>query len=158
MIKVYLFDWGDTLMVDFPDVEGKMRDWDVVKAVPGAKHALKILSKKAQIYIATAAANSSELDIHAAFERVGLSKYITGYFCKANVGFTKGKPEFLTSIFESLSTPLENIAMVGDNFEKDIQPAIDAGIQSFWFTTTSPVVIPEHVTVIKNLSELYEDL
>jgi len=45
MIDVYLFDWGDTLMVDFPGVPGKMCNWDVVEAVDGAKEALEHLSK-----------------------------------------------------------------------------------------------------------------
>lgn len=40
MISVYLFDWGDTLMVDFPDSTGKMCEWETVQAVSGAKEAL----------------------------------------------------------------------------------------------------------------------
>ena len=63
VINIYLFDWGDTLMVDFPDVIGKMCDWEIVKAVSGAKEALDVLSKHSQIYIATGAADSTELEI-----------------------------------------------------------------------------------------------
>ncbi|TON05786.1 hydrolase, partial [Vibrio parahaemolyticus] len=36
MSKVYLFDWGDTLMNDFPDQTGKMCDWENIQAVNGA--------------------------------------------------------------------------------------------------------------------------
>ena len=32
MTEIFLFDWGDTLMVDFPGVPGKMCDWDKVEA------------------------------------------------------------------------------------------------------------------------------
>lgn len=39
MKDVFLFDWEDTLMVDFPGVPGKMCDWDVVQAVAGAEKA-----------------------------------------------------------------------------------------------------------------------
>ncbi|MBD1571604.1 HAD family hydrolase, partial [Aliivibrio sp. S10_S31] len=28
MRKAYLFDWGDTLMVDFPNTQGKMCNWE----------------------------------------------------------------------------------------------------------------------------------
>jgi phosphoglycolate phosphatase-like HAD superfamily hydrolase len=94
-MNIYLFDWGDTLMVDFPDVIGKMCDWEVVKAVSGAKEALEVLSKHSQIYVATGAADSTELEIKLAFERVGLSQFISGSFCKANLGLSKGSPEFL---------------------------------------------------------------
>ena len=154
-INVYLFDWGDTLMVDFPSVTGKMCDWEVVEAVNGAKEALDALSKHSQIYVATGAADSTELEIKRAFERVGLNQFISGYFCKANLGLSKGTPEFLNSILEKLKIPSENVAMVGDNFEKDIKPAISAGIQSFWFTRNDIKSVPNNVKVIKQLSELY---
>jgi len=142
-------------MVDFPSVTGKMCDWEVVEAVNGAKEALDALSKHSQIYVATGAADSTELEIKRAFERVGLNQFISGYFCKANLGLSKGTPEFLNSILEKLKIPSENVAMVGDNFEKDIKPAISAGIQSFWFTRNDIKSVPNNVKVIKQLSELY---
>jgi len=142
-------------MVDFPSVTGKMCDWEVVEAVNGAKEALEALSKHSQIYVATGAADSTELEIKRAFERVGLNQFISGYFCKANLGLSKGTPEFLNSILEKLKIPSENVAMVGDNFEKDIKPAISAGIQSFWFTRNDIKTVPNNVKVIKQLSELY---
>jgi putative hydrolase of the HAD superfamily len=70
-IEIYLFDWGDTLMVDFPGVSGKMCDWDIVEAVDGSREVLEHLARHAQIYIATGAAESTELDIRKAFDRVG---------------------------------------------------------------------------------------
>lgn len=155
MIKIYLFDWGDTLMVDFPGVTGKMCDWEIVEAVTGAREALEVLSKHAQIYIATGAADSTELEIKRAFERVGLSQFITGYFCKANLGRSKGNPEFLNSILDKLKIPSENVAMVGDNYDKDIKPAIAAGIQPVWFTNNEIESVPDNVKVIKQLSALY---
>ena len=155
VINVYLFDWGDTLMVDFPSVTGKMCDWEVVEAVAGAKDALEALSKHSQIYVATGAADSTELEIKRAFERVGLNQFISGYFCKANLGLSKGTPEFLNSILEKLKIPSINVAMVGDNFEKDIKPAISAGIQPFWFTEKDIESVPTNVKVIKQLSALY---
>ena len=120
VINVYLFDWGDTLMVDFPGVTGKMCDWEIVEAVTGAKETLEELSKQSKIYIATGAADSTELEIQQAFERVGLSQYITGYFCKANLGLSKGSPEFLESILDKLKVPSSSVAMVGDNLVKDM--------------------------------------
>ena len=153
MIKIYLFDWGDTLMVDFPEVSGKMCDWEVVEAVSGAKDALAVLSKHSQIYIATGAADSTELEIKQAFDRVGLSKFISGYFCKANLGLSKGTPQFLNAILATLKASPVNVAMVGDNFEKDIQPALSVGIQPFWLTDKE--LEPNNVKAIKELSELY---
>ena len=155
MIKVYLFDWGDTLMVDFPNITGKMCDWEIVEAVTGAKKTLEVLSEHSQIYIATGAADSTEFEIQRAFERVGLSQFISGYFCKANLGLSKGNPEFLKIILGKLKVPSENVAMVGDNFDKDIKPALAVGIQPYWFTDKNIETAPDNVKVISQLRALY---
>jgi putative hydrolase of the HAD superfamily len=142
-------------MVDFPGVTGKMCDWEIVEAVTGAKETLEELSKQSQIYIATGAADSTEVEIQRAFERVGLNQFISGYFCKANLGLSKGSPEFLESILDKLKVPSSSVAMVGDNLDKDIKPALATGIQPFWFTDKSIEPAPANVKVIKQLSALY---
>jgi len=132
MKNVYLFDWGDTLMVDFQDQQGKMCHWSKVQAVDGALEVLAELSKNNLIYVATNAADSTETEIQEAFERVGLAQYIDGYFCKANLDIGKGTPEFFGRIIKSLNVSPEMITMVGDSFENDIAPAISAGIHVIW--------------------------
>ncbi len=154
MKDIYLFDWGNTLMVDFPGVPGKMRDWDVVQAVDGAKEALSCLSKKADLYIATGASESTESDIKAAFSRVALDHYITGYFCKANLRIEKGTSDFLMKILTNLSILPEQATMVGDSYDKDIQPALDVGMNAVWLSETSADTMPDNVRVIRSLVEL----
>ena len=154
MKEVYLFDWGDTLMVDIPGVDGKMCDWNTVEAVDGAFETLEHLSRTATIYIASAAAESSEMDIQKALDRVALSQFISGYFCKANLGFGKGDPEFLPAIIEKLDQPASYITMVGDSLEKDVLPAVAAGIRSVWFSNASMDDAPENIRVIGSLREL----
>ena len=155
MSKVYLFDWGDTLMVDFPDQMGKMCEWVNVKAVDGARQTLEALSKKNQIYVATNAANSDESDIKLAFERVGLSPFIAGYFCKANLGIGKGTPDFFHRVVGALNVDSKSVIMVGDSYDKDIEPAIKAGIQAIWFNPEGKVIQVSHrVKQIKHLSEV----
>jgi FMN phosphatase YigB (HAD superfamily) len=56
---------------------------------------------------------------------------------------------------EKLKIPTDNVAMVGDNFEKDIKPAIAVGIQPFWFREKYTESVPDNVKVIKQLSALY---
>jgi FMN phosphatase YigB (HAD superfamily) len=43
--------------------------------------------------------------------------------------------------------------MVGDNFDKDIAPALAAGIKPVWLTA-SVSTAPDGVTIIGSLSEL----
>ena len=74
MTSAYLFDWGDTLMVDFPGVAGKMCDWEVLEVVAGAEQTLAHLSQAGPLYIAINAAESNEAEIENAFERVGLAR------------------------------------------------------------------------------------
>ena len=155
MTKVYLFDWGDTLMIDFPEKSGKMCDWETVQAVDGALEVLRELSIHNKVYVATNAADSSEADIKAAFDRVGLSQYIAGYFCKANLGIGKGSPDFFEKIVEVLGVDPKSVVMVGDRYDNDIAPAITVGINTIWFNpskqSTSAV---DNVKQISHLSEI----
>ena len=153
MIDTYLFDWGDTLMVDFPGAPGKMCDWKVVQTVDGAPEALKFLSQSAKIYVATGAEESSESEIKWAFSRVGLDEFVSGYFCKSNVGLPKGSPEFLEAILNRLGLPASRTAVVGDSFVKDIKPAMRLGIKPIWLTQENAPRGTE-VRVIRSLREL----
>lgn len=155
MVKVYLFDWGNTLMVDNPNSAGKMCDWEKVEAIKGAKETLAALSKHSQIYIATGAADSTEQEVQKAFERVDLSQFIAGYFCKANLGLSKGNPEFLQAILSKLKIPAAHVAMVGDNFDKDIKPALAVGVQPYWFTNKKTDTVPNNIKIINELTSLY---
>ena len=154
MIKAYLFDWGDTLMVDFPGQSGKMCDWKRVEAIDGAAEALAYLSRTAKIYVATGAADSTESDIERAFSRVGLDRFLSGYFCQANVGHRKGSQEFLLAILARLELEASRVAMVGDSLEKDITPAIEAGIQPVWLTSEANGA-PAGTRLVRSLHELY---
>lgn len=142
-------------MVDLPDTQGKMCDWDTVKAVDGAFETLESLSRTARIYVATGAEESTELDISKALERVGLSQFISGYFCKANLGVSKGDPGFLPAIVEKLERSPSCMAMVGDDLEKDILPALAAGIKAIWLTESGRPTVPAKVHAVSHLRELY---
>ncbi len=130
---VYLFDWGDTLMVDFPGVPGRMCDWDRVAAVEGAQAALRALSAQAKLYVATNAVESRPEEIESAFKRVELAEYISGYFCRYNTGFSKPDVRFYQSILSQLDSRPQKTVMVGDNIENDIGPCISLGMNAIWF-------------------------
>lgn len=157
MTEIYLFDWGDTLMVDFPGVPGKMCEWETVAAVEGAEDALRELSRVAKIYIATGAANSNETEIKAAFSRVHLDQYISGYFCKANLGIKKGSPAFLSKILLKLGKYADQVTMVGDSLKMDIEPARELGIHAIWLSKEPVSIRMEGVQVISSLRELAAD-
>ena len=55
-------------MVDTPGIAGKMCDWEHVETIKFAEEALKKISLKSSVYIATAAVESSPEDIEKAFK------------------------------------------------------------------------------------------
>ncbi len=142
-------------MVDFPGVPGKMCAWDVVQAVEGAEEALKCLSKHAEIYVATRTSKSTETGIKAALSRVGLDRYISGYFCRSNLGIDKGSPAFFSCILDKLGKQPGQVTMVGDSLSKDIIPALTLGINVVWFCKDKPARQSNDIRVIYSLEELY---
>ncbi|MCF7505097.1 HAD family hydrolase [Vibrio sp. L3-7] len=159
LTKTVLFDWGNTLMIDFPDAPGKMCDWETVEEVSGAQALLSELSKHHNIYIATNAADSSKDDIIRAFERVGLSQYINGYFCKASIGLSKYDSGFYPAIIAKLGVKPQDVTMVGDTLAKDIYPALEAGLQAIWLNSSGKKLSESdlaNVVQIQYLSELLE--
>ena len=157
LTKTVLFDWGNTLMIDFPGAQGKMCDWETVQEVSGAQALLAELSKHHNIYIASNAADSSKTDIIRAFERVGLSQYIDGYFCKASIGLSKYEPGFYPAIISQLGIKPQEITMIGDTLEKDIYPALEAGLQAVWLNTEGAITDTSlSIVEVQNLTELLE--
>lgn len=153
MAQVYLFDWGDTLMVDFTDQNGKMYLWPHVEATPQASATLAVLSQHHRIYIATSAQESNVEEIKQAFDRVGLAQYIDGYFCKANLGLEKQSAGFYRAIQAELAIESQQITMVGDTLDKDIHPALEAGLNAIYYNPNTQAV-PQGIHAIKQLSQL----
>jgi len=141
-------------MLDFPKYSGKMCDWEELEAVSGAKNTLKYLSLSSKIYIATGASESSEEEIKSAFQKVELDEYISGYFCKANLGIEKGNIAFFQKIIEKLDVPFHDVMMVGDSLSRDIKPALQLGINVAWFCPNKSPSPNDDIRVINKLEEL----
>ncbi len=65
---------------------------------------------------------------------MGLANYISGYFCKSNLGIEKGTPYFYEAIINQLGLKPSEVTMVGDSYEKDILPALEAGLGAIWYS------------------------
>lgn len=135
-MAIYLFDWGNTLMVDLEGQSGPMCEWPLVSVVEGAYSVLHFLSRRGPVYIATNAADSKQEDVRKAFVRVGLDKYISGYFCKDSLGISKDSPDYYRTIAGLLNSDVTELTMVGDTFDKDIVPALEAGLDTVWLSAS----------------------
>ncbi len=156
MPPIYLFDWGDTLMLDNPSFTGPMCDWPEVETVPGAIETVRQLATKTTCCLATNANDSNEQQIRAALERVGLSPYITHIFCSQALGFMKPKAEYFDAIKTVLGCSTQELVMVGDNLEKDVMGAQACGLQAIWFNPTGIRTPDMSINSISSLTQLLE--
>ena len=114
MAKTLLFDWGNTIMVDF-GLPGPMYLWERVGWVQHAEHSLKILSRSWPCYLATNAGLSDKTMVLRALERVGADRCFSGIFTSADLGFEKPEPEFFQAICDQLRVPPSDCIMIGDH-------------------------------------------
>jgi putative hydrolase of the HAD superfamily len=128
-----LFDWGNTLMRDFPDVRGPMAAWPQVEVMPHVVEALAAVRPRWTLALATNADDSDEPEIWAALRRVGLDKLLDAIYCSRRIGHRKPSSAFFTCILQELRMPPSQVVMVGDDFETDVLGANRAGLRAIWF-------------------------
>jgi FMN phosphatase YigB (HAD superfamily) len=145
----YLFDWGDTLMLDISGQTGPMCDWPEVQVVDGAKACLKRLSQHAQCHLATNAEDSTEAQIRLALQIAGLSEYIERIFCLENLGVSKTDLSYYPKITDKLNVNPQHITMVGDSLERDVHQALRSGIKAVWFNPNGSQAVSDVMAINK---------
>lgn len=130
-----LFDWGDTVMRDYPSRTTPMVEWETVEVIEGIADVLAYLhSSGRRIVLATSAAISDESQIRGALARVRLDIYFSRIYCFKNTNLPKGEA-FYRYILNDLRIPASDALMVGDGFEKDVQIPNSLGIFAVWFNS-----------------------
>jgi HAD superfamily hydrolase (TIGR01509 family) len=132
-----LFDWGDTLMRDFKEFNGPMKDWPRVEAVSGEAEMLAALRPDWTLALATNANDSVEVDIWSALQRVNLHQLLDKVYCFTKIGYKKPSMEFYQYILDDLKLTPRSIVMVGDNYESDVLGANACGMRAIWFNEHS---------------------
>jgi putative hydrolase of the HAD superfamily len=128
-----LFDWGDTVMRDYPEITTPMVEWDTVEVIEGIADVLATLRTSGRrIILATSAAVSDESQIRGALARGGLDSYFSHIYCFKNTNLPKGEA-FYRHILNDLGISAADALMVGDGFEKDVQIPNSLGIFAVWF-------------------------
>jgi HAD superfamily hydrolase (TIGR01509 family) len=151
-----LFDWGDTLMIDFPEYAGPMAAWPRVEAVAHARETLEEVRAAGWCTaLATNAADSDEPEIRAALARVGLDELVDQVYCSRRVGHSKPSLEFFRFIMRDLGMDASDLVMVGDSLTSDIEGAARAGIRAVWLNPdAAPASGGARWSVIGSLAEL----
>ncbi|WP_218939070.1 MULTISPECIES: HAD family hydrolase [Lysinibacillus] len=156
-IKAVIFDWGDTLMRDFPQYKGAMAYWEKVEGVPGIEEALKNLSADYICCVASNAGDSNAERMGVALNRINIKNYFQHLFTSRELGVSKPDLEFFNQIIKKLNlTPAECI-MVGNDYEKDIVPAKRIGLHTILFIEDGHHAIFDDADyAITSMNQLYE--
>lgn len=155
ILRLIIFDWGDTLMRDFPEKPGPMYTWDVVEEIPGARRLLDYLQPKYTLCVATNAGVSDTGAMRKALQRVNLDGYFSGFFSSRDLGVAKPDPEFFLRICSVMQVNPPEALMIGNDYQKDILGAARAGLHTVFFNKNlEEGVFPEADLVISHLHEL----
>jgi len=144
-----LLDWGDTVMVNFPQYPGPMNDWPEVAACPGIEDALAALAQNYNLALATNAQDSEAADIRKALARVGLGNTFDEIFCFQELGHLKPSPGFFQQVIQKLVCRAADIIMVGDDFTGDIIGATSSGMRAVWYNPSGGEIkaVPGYTTI-----------
>jgi FMN phosphatase YigB (HAD superfamily) len=150
---IVLFDWGDTVMRDYPEITTPMVEWETVEVIDGIANVLEYLHASGRrVILATSATISNEEQIWGALKRSGLDSYFSRIYCFQNTNLSKGEA-FYRHVLSDLNIAASEALMVGDSFEKDVQIPNVLGIFAVWFnprsneTRTSELYVTVHSMV-----------
>lgn len=154
-INALIFDWGDTLMKDFPEYQGPMVNWPKVEVLSGVS---ELMDKIHNNYICCVASNAGDSDaelMSLAFERAGIKRYFKYFFTSKELGYKKPDIEFFTEISTRLGISQSKCMMIGNDYLKDIIPAKDSGMKTaLYLENRVSEKFPKADIVVNSIKEL----
>ena len=156
MSKAIIFDWGDTLMRDHPDIPGPMASWPTVELIPGAAEALAALDPFLICCVASNAGASDAELMGQALDRVGIRTYFHHLYTSKELGAAKPEPRFFTEIASRLGVTPAECVIVGNDYAKDIAGAKAVGMRTVWLKgdEAQPAEAPHADVIIRSMAEL----
>lgn len=133
LIRVLVFDGGDTVMRVFPQYSGPMAHWPEVAPVPGIEAALAALAGRYRLAMATNAADSGSVLVRDALRRVGLDRFFEAVFTPRELGARKPDGAFYRSVLHKMRCAAGEAAMIGDDYANDVAGAKASGLAAVWF-------------------------
>ena len=137
-VRAVVFDWGNTLMRDLPELRGPMAEWPRVELVAGVAEALARLPDHLVCCVATNAVDSGAELLGLALERGGIRHRFRRLFTARELGAVKPDPRFFRRLLAAIEVEPEACIMVGDSYAADIAPAKSVGMRTVWFSEAPP--------------------
>ena len=133
-IKQLLFDWGDTLMLDDPNYCGAMATWEKVSPMPEVTETLPKIAGHFRCAVASNAVESNAELMKQAFQRVQLDGWFSLFITSKELGVAKPERKFFEGIANILRREPIEICMIGNDYNKDIVGAKNAGMKTILIT------------------------
>jgi putative hydrolase of the HAD superfamily len=152
-IKCLLFDWGDTLMVDYPQYNGSMAFWEKVSPMPGVIEAMPILHAHFKCIVASNAGDSNAELMKQAFGRISLNDYFHDYITSKELGVMKPSPLFFQNILAKYGLVADETVMIGNDYSKDISGAKAVGLKTV-FISNQEGSFPDADSIVQSFDML----
>jgi len=156
-ITCLLFDWGGTLMVDYPQYTGAMAFWETVSPMPGVAETLPLLHEHFKCIVASNAGDSDAALMRQAFRRVALDQHFAGFITSKELNATKPSPAFYQGIVDLYGLSPQETIMIGNDYAKDITGAKSVGLKTI-FITKEQGSFPDADYVISSFAQLLDVL
>lgn len=125
------WDLGDVIFAEETEVKSAAGITEHVVLVPGVGELLLSLAERgipmAIVSDTRIGACENVLDLH------GLRECFAHWTISEALGVEKPHPLMFTSAAEALGLPAGRLAMVGNNYHRDIEGADQAGLTAIWF-------------------------
>lgn len=133
-VKYLIFDWGDTLMIDYSECQGAMVMWERVAPMPEVIETMPLLSEMLPCAVASNAVESDAELMKQAFERIGLDHYFSFFITSKELGANKPSDSFFKGIAAKTNYLTKEMCVVGNDYTKDIVGAKNVGMKTILIT------------------------
>ncbi len=157
-IAALAFDWGGTLMHEdrrYTD-QMPMADWPEVNAIAGIHDALRALTGKYRLVIASNGL-SDAAQVRRALQRVELDHFFSEIFTFPVIKVRKPELLFFRRIEQALGLRPDQLLMIGDDFWGDVTGACQAGWNAIWYNPelrACPGLHPYHQAELAAMQDL----
>jgi HAD superfamily hydrolase (TIGR01662 family) len=163
VIKVVLFDLGDTLVVE-EEIQGRHLQEVELQKVPYVDHVLHELKKRYKLGVVTNTTTSGEEHVRTALKKIGIERDFDVIVTSVDVGYEKPHEKIFLTALRKLCVKPNEAVMVGNRISKDVLGANKLGMTSILYKwneryldkITSNLEKPDYT--IKSLSEILPTL
>ena len=117
-------------MVDFPKYCGPMVAWSKVMPMPEVVETLPKIAKRFHCVVVSNATDSNAELMKQAFQRVELDSYFLLFITSKELGASKPQQEFFEGVADKLCCQVNEMCMIGNDYDKDIVGAKGVGIKT----------------------------